>query len=837
MEPTDFFISHAGRDRAWAEWVAWQLVEAGYTVEIDLWDWAAGENFIGKMSDALDRAKQVVALFSSSYFEQTSYTAYEWPVSVLRTEKTGVRLVPLRIEAIPVQSIPAVLRPLAFRDLFGLDEEEAKQVLLMTVAGVRRPDGKPGFPGRPAPAFLSSAGDRRARLPGKAPWVWNVPVRNPGFTGRDQLLQVLRERLLSGDRAVVQALHGIGGVGKTQIAIEYAHRFASDYDLGWWIAAEDPALVGNQIAALAVELGCVATGSETAVAVRAVMTKLRSMDRWLLVFDNAEEAVDLLTWLPSGASGHVLITSRRGGWTEIAAPVSITPFERAESIQVLRSRVLKLSQNHADKLADALGDLPLAIVQAADYLGRVDMKVEDYLSLLSTRSTAVLNEGLPLSYPRSLAAAVALTFDRLNHNDATAANIVELCAFLAPEPVRSEWLRLAAPELPEPLAAKVSDRLDFGRLLTMVGNSSLAQMTDAGLQMHRLTQAILRDRVAASRVSEIRACAEAVVAAGHPGDPDDPRSWAGWLQILPHLLFVDPAWAVNSSVRDLACRATRYLFLRGETRMGLELSHGLYQGWRDRLGPDDLHTLWAANNFAVFLCALGDVQLARQLDEDTLVRRRRVLGPNNIHTLNTANNLALDLNVLGELHASRKLDEDTLARRRRVLGREHPHTLTSANNLAVNLRCLGESAAAYELDKANLALWQKVKGHDDPGTMRSVDNLASDLFDLGQVEAACDLHQDNLARRRRVLGHDHPHTLNSATSLASCLRALGQKQAARELIEDTLVRRRRVLGSDHPDTLALASILTENPLCGYGLQSPVKPESSFEMRQISDANP
>jgi hypothetical protein len=222
-DQVDFFISHAGRDRAWAEWVAWHLVEAGYTVELDVWDWAVGENFVAKMSDALDRADRVVALFSAAYFERPRYTTHEWSASVQHVPgSVEQRMVPLRVEAVPTERIPAVLRPLLFRDLFGLGEDEARRVLLDVVAGPRRPDANPVFPGRGAPGEVSRLGGSGPRLPGSVPRVWNVPTRIPGFTGRDGLPVMVRERLLAGDRAVVQALHGMGGVGKTQLGAEYA---------------------------------------------------------------------------------------------------------------------------------------------------------------------------------------------------------------------------------------------------------------------------------------------------------------------------------------------------------------------------------------------------------------------------------------------------------------------------------------------------------------------------------------------------------------------------------------------------------------------------------------
>ena len=156
---SDFFVSHAGADRAWAEWVAWQLTEAGYKVELDVWDWAAGQNFVTAMSDALERCDRVVALFSAAYFDRSRYTTEEWSAAVVHVPGAEEgRLVPVRVEEVPAAQVPAVLRPLVSRDLFGVAEEQARRVLLEAVAGPRRPDQEPVFPGRGTPGELSRLG-------------------------------------------------------------------------------------------------------------------------------------------------------------------------------------------------------------------------------------------------------------------------------------------------------------------------------------------------------------------------------------------------------------------------------------------------------------------------------------------------------------------------------------------------------------------------------------------------------------------------------------------------------------------------------------------------------
>jgi len=722
-EPIDYFISHAGADRAWAEWVAWQLDAAGYTVELDVWDWTPGQNFVTAMSDALDRADRVVALFSDAYFERSRYTTEEWSAAVRR-------LVPVRVEDVPPARIPSVLRSLIFCDVFDVDADQARRVLLEAAKGPRRPDGEPEFPGRGRPGGWSRFGGSGPRLPGSIPRVWNLPARNRGFTGRDDMVVALRQALVAGDRAAVQAVQGMGGVGKTQLAAEYAYRFAGAYDLAWWVDSEQPALIGDQFAALGRELRCVESGAGVETVRSAVLGELRERGGWLLVFDNAQDPADITGWLPGGG-GHVLITSRERKWAEIAALVEVDVLARLESVTLLQSRVAGLSDADAGQLADQLGDLPLALAQAGGFMAETGMPAAQYRSLLHTQAGQLLAQGGPGSYPRSLAAATQLIGDRLADDDPAAAELASVCAFLAPEPIPEDLFTGAASQLPSELAARVADPLAWRQTLAHLARQALARVDQRGLVMHRLTQAILRDRLSPGQFAATRACSEAILAASSPGDPIDPVTWPGWARLMPHLLTADLGATNNLGLRSLACLGSWYQQARGDARGSRELAARLYQQWSERLGGDDPSTLSIAHNLAVALRGMGRYVAARELDEDSVARERRLRGADHPNTLHSAHSLAYDLRSLGEYQAARDLDEDTLARKLRVLGEDHPSTLTSANN------------------------------------------LANDLRDLGEYQAARDLDEDTLARRRRVLGEDHPDTLISASNLAAALGEAG----------------------------------------------------------------
>ena len=376
---------------------------------------------------------------------------------------------------------------------------------------------QPAFPGRGAGAGPGRLGGSGPRLPGSVPRVWNIPARNLEFTGRDQMLVALRDVLTGGDRAVVQALHGLGGVGKTQLAAEYAWRFTGAYELGWWVDAEQAGLIGDQFAALGAALRCVEPGARTEEVRAAVLGELRDRGRWLLVFDNAQAPGDLAGWLPGG--GHVLITSRQHRWGQVAAPVEVDVLARAESVALLAGRVSGLAEADAGRLADALGDLPLALAQAAEYLAETGMGAAEYLALLRTRTREILDQGRPVSYPM-----IAGRRDRPGRRPARPRRSGRRRTGRAvrvpgPEPVPVDLFTGATAELPAGLAARAADPIAWRQTLTQVSRHALARLDHRGLQMHRLIQAILRDRLTPEQAAATRQRAEAILVANNPRRP------------------------------------------------------------------------------------------------------------------------------------------------------------------------------------------------------------------------------------------------------------------------------------------------------------------------------
>ena len=682
--------------------------------------------------------------------------------------------------------------------------------------------GAAGMAAPATPPVATTAGSA-----GGAP-IWNVPARNPHFTGRTAMLDQLHERLESERTLAVQSLYGLGGVGKTQLAIEYAHRHVDDYDVVWWIDAEQPVLIPEQFLSLAIRLGLPAD-AVAAEMVNRVLTELGDRSRWLLIFDNADHAADIAGYRPRG-TGHVLVTSRAPGWGALGGRIEVDMLDRSDTVALLRARIPEMTIETADKLAAELGDLPLAAAQAAGYLEQTGLPSSDYLRRFRTHGAGMLAAGDVLDYRGRVDTTWAISLERLHTVNPAAAALLEISAYLSPEPIPLTLFNEHPELLDEPLRTAAADPDTLDDAVGAVIGYSLARRQRDGFQVHRLLQTVIRDRTPPTQRGQRGAAALALLAAAYPGDPDEPAHWAAYGRLAAHVLATGPQGDDNRGNRRLLLDTTAYLVNTGDQAAG-SLAAELHERWQRVLGPDHPDTLAAAATLTTALVSWSECDRAAAVGEDALRRARRVLGPDHPVTQRVAINYAFALTFVGryaELAAlepgvgdraerespdtepARAVAEFTLQRALRDLGPDHPMVLAMSALKAVALASASLSdtgAARIECEDA-LRRAQSRLGPNHPTTLWLTGNLVLIFVLEGDAEGARILGEQTLERSRNRLGPDHPITLNSCAVVAFGMARNGDAEQARALGEDTMERCRNSLGPNHPSTLGAAAAVS-----------------------------
>jgi tetratricopeptide (TPR) repeat protein len=647
------------------------------------------------------------------------------------------------------------------------------------------------------------------------PPVWNVSHhRNPNFTGREDILSELRLALASGEPAAwKQAAFGMGGVGKTQLALEYIYRHKPDYRVIWWIHSEEPSAMAADYASLADDLDLPEKDStDQSEAVRAVKRWLEHNSGWLLIFDNAHDPEAIRDYIPQGGAGHVIITSKNPDWGSVARLLAVKEFDRADSIEFLCKRTGQDDEEAADALADELGDLPLALEQAGAYIEATGITLTDYQELFRSRRRELWgDESPPPDYPDSVATTWSLAMDDVREESKEAADLLNLCAFLAPDEIPLEMLGEGAEHIPEPLASTASDRLAMNRAIRVLKRYSLIDVSGESLSVHRLVQAVVRDRLGEDEEKRWAETAVRLLNAAFPLESHDVRTWHLCSHLLPHAL----AAAAHAEAREVAHEETSHIlnetstYLRGRAEFveakaqyerALALAEEVY-------GRDHPNVATIVNNLGGVLRALGDLPAAKECFERALEIGEVVYVRDHPNVATIVNNLGVVLQDLGDLPAAKECFERALEIDEDAYGRCHPNVAIRVNNLGGVLRALGDLPAAKECFERALAIDEDAYGRCHPNVAIHVNNLGAVLQDLGDLPAAKEHYERAIAIGEEVYGRDHPNVAIRVNNLGVVLKDIGDLPAAKEHAERALEIFRRFLGEDHPSTVTVRTNL------------------------------
>jgi len=798
-KPPAVLLDFCPQDQLWAEWIAAVLAIAEITVHL------VGEAPAGPGDS--DAETQTVAIVSESY--------------ISRMQESAPAAYPDRLISVTDRRLPAELttRDIPIIFLPGLPENQAIDTLVDAFRGRR----------------LARAGLETSalRFPGgNRPQILNLPARNVNFTGRDKDLRELREELgspsVTGIRPLV--IQGTSGVGKTQLALEYAHRFMADYDIVWWLNCGQAQYVDASLADLGQRLREIfraelpEEGGETEMARRVLefLAKGLTGQRWLLVYDNAEDIDEIRGLLPrledlqQLGGGHVLITSQDERWASVERSRFLTLgiFGREVSVSHLRRRVPGITWAEAGEVAAVLGDLPLAVAAAGALLAATGMPVPDYLRELKQQPTPVLTEDYPLRvYPLAVWKAWGRSLDQLQHDSAAAAQLLRMFSVMAPDISLDLINSQAMVDNLRDLDPAISERALIARLIRQIDVLALIKVDIQArqVQVHPMVQAVVTERVTEEEKAAARRAVHWVLVAARPeGDVDDPDMWPRYRLIWPHLA---PSAAMRSAhvpVRQLLIDRVRYLWQRHDLDRALRRTQEIERAWqemlsriRDREVAESLQPqLYQLQfNLANILRDLARFQEAMEVDEAVHAGQREHLGAEHPDTLRTRSSLAADMRALGQYQDALDYDLETYRSWSSGFGEEYRGTLAAANNLALSYLLTGDFRRALAQDRLTLELRTFVHGPRHPRTLHSRASVARDLLEAGRYAEAVTQIETVWNQCRSALGDDDRMTFIAQHFLGVAQRNVGLLTAAENHIDAATIGLSRAFGEHSSDAL------------------------------------
>jgi tetratricopeptide (TPR) repeat protein len=830
----DFFISYNKADKKWAEWIAWTLEESGYTVVFQVWDFRPGQNFVLRMQEAAIGTEKTIAVLSEDYLN-AEFTQPEWADAFKRDPQGKQRiLIPVRVKEC---NPPGLLSPTIYIDLLGRSSDDARRELLEGVGKDRaKPNKAPMFPGD-ATTTLSPT---NRVMPNPVPYpgtanvnsgspttniLSNLPTGIPFFTGREEVLKELEQTLKStGATALTQrqAISGLGGIGKTQTAIEYARRHRNEYRALLWAVAESKESLISDFVAIATVLDLAeAKVQDQNFVVKAVKMWLETNGGWLLILDNADEPGVIDEFLPEEGDGHLLLTSRAQVFDALGI---LNPVELQEmSPDDARGFLLKRTGRHnlekgegeaVEQLAAELDYLPLALEQAGAYIKELRSSFQDYLTSYHERGLELLERGHTTGkYRKSIRTTWSLNFQQVEQTSKASADLLRVSAFLNPDRIPTDLFQRGAIHLGPDLASTLSyvdaDPLVLDEVLQPLIQYSLIHRDRVSrtYNIHRLVQAVLRDGMdELTRRQWVERVVKAMASIFPNVDAIAAADSYNVERLLPHaqacaelVLVWDLQFPEASHLLNLT---GRYLHWHGRLRETERLYNRAMSVRKESLGLDHLDVATSLHNMGWLYHDQGNYANARPLLTQSLATREELLGPDHPDVATTLALLGVVSEGLGHYREAYRLVLRSLEIREKAFGPSGADVADSLS-LLVNLYLReGRYSDAERVVLRSLGIRENssnLRSRQSAEIAHNLNSLAIIYDAQGKRTEAEAFYLRALSMREERFGSRHPRLAGVLANLARLYVEQGRYQEADRILARSLTIREMGLGIDHPE--------------------------------------
>jgi tetratricopeptide (TPR) repeat protein len=841
----DFFISYHINDRFWAEWIVWQIEKVGYTTMQGALNPQSCENFERDIRKSIARANHTIIILSLEYQKELE-DKIEWATAFTKWALTGRKadLLAIRLDLCELRVKSG---PIIYIDLFGYDMTRARTAILESLAR------EYGIPIKEAITPTSE----EPPFPRNLPSLRNLPYQHSAFfTDREELLQDIHYAFTVENQHTL-ALTGLGGIGKTRVAIEYAYRYHNEYQEFLWAKADSDQAISSDFVAIAGLLNLPTEMKKEKEIVAAVKNWLENHDGWLLILDNVEDLQTIRNYIPVEGKGHMLLTTQSfatGGIVNDRKVVTSMASEDGAQFLLRRAKINNPSEADrelATKISEILGGHPLALDQAGAYIEENQRSLSDYLDLLSQKREVELlkNRGRAVAdHEASVATTLSLCYEKVKESNPAAAELLQFCAFLDPDAIPEEIITEGAPFLGPTLQSIASHPL--GGLDSAIGDllrySLILQRNPdtQTLTIHRLVQIILKDKL--DKEQQRQWAERAVLAVNRVFPEVDFKTWDRCQQYLPHaqvclmlirdwnIAFPEAIYLLDHTGDYLRERA-RYneahehynqaLLIR-EQKLGqreyLDVARSLYnlavlydrqskfaqaellfertldirQQKMSREDPDVIRVL---NSLAALYRTQDQFQKAEEIFNRVLTIRERQNGYEHLDVAQTLNDRGLLYFDQGKFAQAEGDFERARNIREKNLGRDNPLVAQTLNDLGRLYYDWGKFNQSEELLVRALDIRQRTLGREDRDVARTLNNLG--LLKLAQCEyaEAEKLFKESLDIREKTLGRQHSHIAHNLNNLALLYRLQGKYSDAEKLLKEALEIRERTLGLGHPD--------------------------------------